>query len=291
MPEQARDAVPGLTGLYARALAGAAVGPVLRRVPGARRRSEALPDREASVSAVVAEREHVLHYQRVCGHPLSDTLPPAYIHLLAFPLAMELMTDARFPFGVMGLVHVRNRIEHPRPVQVGEPLDLRVRAEGLRPHDRGTQFDVVAEATSGGTAVWRGRSTYLRREGGAGNAGRAAADTPPAPRAVWQVPGDAGRRYAAVSGDRNPIHLHALTARLFGLPRPIAHGMWLKARCLAALERALPPAFAVDVRFKLPLHLPGRVAFAEWASDSGVAFAVHDARSGRPHLAGTVERA
>ena len=27
--------------------------------------------------------------------------------------------------------------------------------------------------------------------------------------AEWQLGGDLGRRYAAVSGDRNPIHMHA----------------------------------------------------------------------------------
>ena len=80
------------------------------------------------------------------------------------------------------------------------------------------------------------------------------------PSAEWRLGGDLGRRYAAVSGDRNPIHLHALTAKPFGFPRAIAHGMWTKARCLAALEGRLPDAFSVDVRFRKPILLPGRVS-------------------------------
>jgi acyl dehydratase len=79
--------------------------------------------------------------------------------------------------------------------------------------------------------------------------------------AEWHLRGDLGRRYAAVSGDRNPIHMHRLTARLFGFPRPIAHGMWTKARCLAALEPTLPDAYEVDVEFRKPLLLPGRASF------------------------------
>ena len=101
-------------------------------------------------------------------------------------------------------------------------------------------------------------------------------------RAHWRVPGDIGRRYAGVSGDRNPIHLHGLTAKLFGMPRPIAHGMWLKARCLGELEPSLPDAFTVSVRFKLPLFLPAQVAFG--TRDD--AFEVRDASSGKPHLSG-----
>ena len=100
------------------------------------------------------------------------------------------------------------------------------------------------------------------------------------------MPGDIGRRYGAVSGDRNPIHLHGWSAKLFGMPRPIAHGMWLKARCLAELESTLPDAFRVDVRFKLPLFLPAQVAFG--VRDDGRGFEVRDASSGKPHLSGAL---
>ncbi len=103
-----------------------------------------------------------------------------------------------------------------------------------------------------------------------------------------RVPDDIGRRYGAVSGDRNPIHLHKLSAKAFGFPSAIAHGMWLKARTLATLEGRLPDAYTVEVAFKLPVLLPSSVAISgehagdEWTLD------VRDARSGKPHLAGTV---
>jgi acyl dehydratase len=77
-----------------------------------------------------------------------------------------------------------------------------------------------------------------------------------------QVPESIGRKYGAVSGDRNPIHLHALTARAFGFPKAIAHGMWLKARTLAALEGRLPQALTVEVAFKTPVLLPSTIAIA-----------------------------
>jgi acyl dehydratase len=105
------------------------------------------------------------------------------------------------------------------------------------------------------------------------------------------VPGDIGRRYAAVSGDRNPIHMHALTAKAFGFPRAIAHGMWTKARCLAALGPELPDAFTVTAAFRKPIRLPATVAFAESAADATIAFGVRDAKRGTPHLDGLVTRA
>jgi acyl dehydratase len=143
---------------------------------------------------------------------------------------------------------------------------------------------VLAEAAVGGDVVWRDRSTYLHRERRGAGGRRDLSAEPPAASAVWTVGGDVGRRYARVSGDANPIHLHPLAAKPLGQPGAIAHGMWTKARCLAALEGRLPDAYAVDVRFKLPLRIPGRAAF--WYRDG--AFGVHDPRSGRPHLSGAV---
>jgi acyl dehydratase len=248
-----------------------------------------LPDDELVLPEVSVDREHLAAYARVCGFTLTDQLPPTYLHHFVFPLALKLMATPAFPFAAAGVVHIANRITQHRPVDASEQLRVRVRLDNLRPHDKGQQFDFVAEATVAGEPVWTEVSTNLRRSGGAGSNGKSAAETPapPAATAIWQVPGDTGRRYAAVSGDRNPIHLYPLTARLFGFPRPIAHGMWTKARCLAALEGRLPESFAVAVDFKLPLLLPAKVSFAAQHTDDWT-FSVRDARSGKPHLEGVL---
>jgi acyl dehydratase len=251
-----------------------------------RRGGSSLPDDVLSLSDVAVDVAHVAAYNRVCGFGLRDELPATYPHVLAFPLQMRLMTSSGFPFPLPGLVHIGNRITVSRPVLASERFDLRVRAVDLRPHERGRQFDIVSELVVGSDVVWADVSTYLRREGSSGSSG--SSTEAPSPSAVWSVPGDIGRRYGAVSGDRNPIHLNALAARLFGFRRAIAHGMWTKARCVAALEERLPAAYTVDVRFKLPVLLPAKVGFSASAVGDGWEFAVHDIRSGRPHLAGTI---
>jgi hypothetical protein len=249
------------------------------------RRAAELPDRELVRRGVTVDREHLTRYDRVCGFRLTDTLPATYPHVLAFPLAMRLMSGSGFPFPVVGLVHVANRITVRRPIDAGEPLDLAVWAQSLRPHDRGRQFDVIATATRGDEEVWRGVSTYLSKERSAGRREHRDHPPAPAPTARWQVPARAGRDYAAVSGDRNPIHTSRLGARVFGFPRPIAHGMWTKARCLAALEGRLPAAYTVEVSFKQPILLPGKVRFNARPTASGWEFGVDGKR---PHLAGQV---
>jgi acyl dehydratase len=213
--------------------------------------------------------------------------------MVAFGHSMDLMTRLSFPFGVIGLVHVANEVNVLRPLTAADVFDLTVRTADLRDHERGRQFDVVAEATIAGEPVWHSTSTYLHREGSGGGGGDKPERKPKAAPAegasIWKVPGDIGRRYAAVSGDRNPIHLHPLTAKLFGFPSAIAHGMWVKARCLAALDGHLPAdGYTVGVRFKLPMTIPAKAAFRSWPEGDGRAFSVTDARSGKPHVDGTL---
>jgi hypothetical protein len=200
---------------------------------------------------------------------------------------MDLLTDGRFPFAPIGLVHIANRIEQRRPIGVGERLALRARPTPAEPHPRGRAFSIVTEARAGDEVVWKETSTMLRRGGGkpskGGQTGSAFAPPPNGGSAAyWALDGDLGRRYAAVSGDRNPIHLSGPTAKAFGFPRAIAHGMWTKARCVAALEPQ--GAFTVDVEFRRPILLPGAVTFAAGEK----AFSVRDAEDGTPHLEGTV---
>lgn len=298
MATRTLDSPPSVLPLYARAAAPLIPGASwLPFVPG---RGDEIPQLDLELTAVRADPEAVAAYARVCGFAVRDRLPPTYPHVLAFPLHMAILADGGFPFGSVGLVHVENRIEQRRPVGLREELRIRVRPTSLQPHPRGRVFSLLTEVRSGREKVWESETTILRRGKGDENAAASAArmemrseapqseDELPA-SATWTLGGDLGRRYASVSGDRNPIHMHALTAKPLGFPGAIAHGMWTKARCLAALERELPDAFAVAVRFRKPVVLPARVEFACADQGEEIGFAVRDAKRGTSHLSGQVE--
>jgi MaoC like domain len=301
---------PSMLPLYARAAASMIPGAsLLPFVPG---RGGEIPDVDLTLAGVRVDPDKVAAYAKVCGFPLREKLPAAYPHVLAFPLHMAAMADGRFPFGAVGLVHIENRIVQHRPIALGEELEIRVRAGKLQPHPRGRTFALLSDVVVDGERVWEGISTMLRRGGGpaeagpsgdstrAGGAGATeggAAASPPessggstglssVPYIEWRLGGDLGRRYGAVSGDRNPIHMHPLAAKPLGFPRAIAHGMWTKARCLAALESRLPDAFSVEVHFRKPILLPARVRFASAAQGEQIDFAVKDAKRPTIHLEG-----
>ena len=259
----------------------------------ARGRGGQLPDIRLARTGVDVDPAQLAGYARVCRFPLTDTLPVTFPHVLAFPLQVALMADRSFPLALPGLVHVRNQISLLRPIRADEQLDLEVWAERFAEHRSGATVDLCASVSAGGGEVWRGRSTYLAR-GAHAPEGAPAADVEVPVGALdrmaaqWRVPADAGRSYAGVSGDVNPIHLSALTAKAFGFKRAIAHGMWIKARALAALSGRLPGALTVDAAFRKPLFLPSTVTLATEQADGGWDVAVRNAASGAEHVVGTV---
>ncbi len=288
--ERVLSASPRMLPLFARA--GAAMIPGASRLPllGRGGRGEDVPDTVLVLDEVYTDRARLAAYDRVCGFPLRDQLPVTYPHILAFPLQLRLMTDPAFPFPALGLVHIQNAILQRRPIVADEVLSLRVWATALQSHPRGTEFTLRSEARSGQELVWEESSTILRRGEGSGERPRQEAESEdPLPvTATWRLPGDLGRRYGSVSGDLNPIHIHPLSARLLGFPSAIAHGMWTKARCLAALDPHLPDRFGVEVSFRKPILLPATVQFAERSHEPRIDFAVRGAGKGTPHLDGRV---
>ena len=174
----------------------------------------------------------------VCGFRWTDVLPPTYLHVLAFPLQTALMAGRTSRCRCSAWCTSRTGSTLHRPVRVDERWTSPCAPADLRPHPRGQQVDL----------------RQPRRESATGRSGAGAAPTSPqrrrpqrpspargrpprcdgAPDARWQLAGDIGRRYAAVCGDLNPIHLYPLSAKAFGFPRAIAHGMWSLARCVSS---------------------------------------------------------
>jgi acyl dehydratase len=255
--------------LYARALLPSL--PLAGRLPWLGTQSRGRPGDSMSDLAgslerrrtgVRVDRGNQASYGRLTGHRLGDALPGLYPHVLAFEMHLRLLVDRRFPFEPLGLVHVANAATVHRPISAAEPLDLVCRTSGVRGHPRGRLVDVETAVFVDGETVWEETTTLLSR----GDGDREAPDGPPLAGADapvgsirWDLPADLGRQYAAVSGDRNPIHLYAATAKAFGFPRAIAHGMWTAARTLAHVEGRLPGSYRYDVAFRRPVLLPGRV--------------------------------
>ena len=211
-------------------------------------------------------------YRQVCGFSDNGLLPPTYPHVLAFALQMQLLTARDFPFSLLGLIHLANRIRVLRPMGGVRDLSIGVRVDNLQPHAKGAVFDLLTQVDDALGPLWEAHSQMLCR------GVKLPGEAPPEDIASqvslgeltrWQAPADIGRRYARVSGDYNPIHLSAISARMFGFPQAIAHGLWNKARTLAALSEHLPASnIEITVDFRKPVRLPSEVCLLASAAGS-----------------------
>ncbi|MBK5003109.1 acyl dehydratase [Pseudomonas sp. S31] len=232
-------------------------------------------------------------YRRLCHFADDGRLPATYLHIMAFPLQLQLLTAKDFPFPLLGLVHLHNRIEVLRPLGGIDGLRFAVYADNLQAHAKGGTFDLISEAHDGLGLLWRETSRMLVRglhlDGQAEDAEKLLPESlPEATR--WYADSDIGRRYAKVCGDYNPIHLSAPSARLFGFPTAIAHGMWTKAMAMASLRTHLPNSgYAFEVDFRKPVRLPSEVILG--ASPAGPNGELRlDGHGGLLHMVGRWER-
>ncbi|SDH71125.1 Acyl dehydratase [Arthrobacter subterraneus] len=297
--EQLLHAPPRLTALYAAALARSAK-PGRSREAGSLR----LPTDRHRLDGVTAVPEKVREFQHLMRSPQTAFLPSGYLHIVAFPVAVSVLARPDFPLPLLGMIHLRNEVQHLRPVPTDARLSVVAGVENLRPHRSGTQVDVVVEVEAAGVPVWTGRSTYLAK-GIQASSTLSAPSTPaepgrdeglPAfPTGEWSLSADTGRRYAAVSGDYNPIHLGVPSARLLGMKRPIAHGMYLASRMVAEAGPGEDAGFRWTVEFRTPVPLPSKILLSAQVdrSDSakwhGAEVVAWDPRRRRAHFVGRLE--
>lgn len=225
------------------------------------------------------DANHCYQYNRLTQWQpnLAAVVHPNYIQTLSLAMQLRMMVDKNFPFSPMGMVHLANHIQvHKLPSQ-HIPLSLKTSFGQVYYHKKGWLFELLSSASSGlaendSRPFIRATSFYLARTRHLTQPSEAC----PKP-AKWlhalddkslgsqlthenmRFSNDIGRKYARISGDYNPIHLHRLSARIFGFKKAIAHGMFSKAWVLSTLAKKhsfYKGEFEVDTLFKQPISLP-----------------------------------
>ena len=295
MTETRLNEIPALGKLYL-----GAVGAAAKARLSSAQAPQVLPAVRHTVSGARVDLERLADFQRLVLHSASDYLPSGFVHTFAFPVAMSLMSREDFPLPLLGMVHLSNRVEHFRPIHYTEPLTVCAWAENLAGHRSGTTVELVAEVSVGsGDVVWRGRSTYLAKGVFLPRLDRPdAAESrpdfaPPQPTALWRLGVDAGRNYAMVSGDFNPIHLSKLSAKALGMKRSLAHGMYLASRVVADIVANRQEPYGWSITFESPVFLPAAVSLAISDTEgpdgySGSSFVGWNQHSLRKHFSGVV---
>lgn len=278
---------PKTGSLYLKAALGAVPLPMFSAA-----RKSRIPDRDVELSGIAVDTGNLAAYCHATGLRFGDSLPVTYPFALTFPTVMQLLTARDFPFAAVGSVHMENVIERTREISVSEPLDIRTYMENLREHPKGLVVDAITEISVGRELVWRQTSSFMHQQrtslSGGPKPEPKPEEVPPPPLRTLRVDQAQIHRYAAASGDRNPIHMSSLSAKAFGFPRAIAHGMWSAAAILGAIEGRIPAATTYSVKFGKPILLPSTINVYADQVEGGWDLSLKHPKKGYPYLTATL---
>ena len=249
---------------------------------------DSLPPLTAHWEGLSIDSNHLQRYNQICGFD-SNRLPATYLWVRSFPLIMSVLVSKQFPLRAMGQVHLRNQITVHSPLDRDKNFSISAAIDHSELTSKGLEWSMHISVITDNQLIWSSRSTFLYRCDTGIERHSKPLNKPQGESISWDLPSDLGRRYATISGDYNPIHLSALSAKMFGFKQAIAHGMWSKARCLAAMESSIPEAgYSVDVNFLKPVNLPSKIKFYSDSSGSQRHFSLFNLSAEQAHLQGSI---
>ncbi|MCU0849522.1 MAG: MaoC family dehydratase [Spirochaetes bacterium] len=268
--------VPSLAALLMKAL--------IARKPGLEE-NMSLSKIERSITGVRIRPESFNAFNKMFGFGNTGRIPLPYYYVLAQRVQLALLTDPAFPLGIPGLVHIDNTFRQFTPAPAESLFDMMCRIDGAEPSPSGRVIEITTDFFINGARAVECRSRFLHRNRKHLTVKNPKITAQPieGERKILDLQANAGRRYARVSGDFNPFHLHALTARPFGFKHPIAHGIYMLALVDSALEEILPfEVKELNVEYKRPVYLPSQVELIYCLSkgNKSCLFEVRGARSG-----------
>ena len=196
-------------------------------------------------------------------------LPPHLFPQWGFPILSACL--AGMPYDLTRLLNAGCRMELRAPLPADQPLQLR--AQLMELDDDGRRVIFKQRLQTGTAKEPEALVCHItailplprEKRSGKGSARKEKPRVPEAARELTQLRlgPRAGRDFALLTGDVNPIHWLAPYARMAGFKTIILHGYALQARVLEGLNHQLFSGdmgrlASLEVRFLRPLLLPAR---------------------------------
>jgi acyl dehydratase len=204
------------------------------------------------------------------GVPGGIVAPPMFAVVVTWPSVLTAVTDTELRANLLRLLHVAQEIEFLSPIRAGDVITSTGKIVSIETHQNGEKMALeLAAHNARGEAVTRIVFTVFIRGQRSNAASVAVKPEDSAARGALlltvaqTIDADQTARYAAASGDRNPIHVDANIAQMAGLPGIIVHGLCTMAFTARVMVDGLCDAdptrlMRLAVRFSRPV-LPGDV--------------------------------
>ena len=207
--------------------------------------------------------------------------PPMFAVVVTWLSVITAMTDVELHADLLRLLHSAQDIEFLVPIRPGDSITSTARIASIETHPSGESMALELEAHNARgeavnrttfTSFIRGRRTAAAiAEGKADDVGTRGA---PIIDVAQTIDLDQTSRYAAASGDLNPIHVDANVAKMAGLPGIIVHGLCTMAFTAKVIVDGLcdgdPTRLKrLAVRFSRPVFPGDTIITKIWPNDDG----------------------
>ncbi|HEX7899445.1 MAG TPA: SDR family NAD(P)-dependent oxidoreductase [Planctomycetota bacterium] len=228
----------------------------------------ALVGRLYTAAPILLKGERMAAYNEVVGDPDSPIFP---VTLIKEPFT-KFFSDPDFTGDFTRMVHGEQVFVFHKPLKALDLLSVRGRVLSIEDKGSGQLLNFGTKVyCEGELRVEMESRLFFRGDAKAAAGEKAAPPARPAPDKTFDTMtfADLPKRYAAVSGDDNPIHLDEALAKSVGFKGVILHGLCTLARVAKQLPR---PLHRLEVRFNKPVYPGETLRTSLWSSDGGLAF-------------------
>jgi acyl dehydratase len=206
-------------------------------------------------------KDSLTAYQKFFEFDTAKKIPSSWLYLPAQKAHIQMMLEDSFPLPVPGLVHTSNSIKIESEISTDLPLEIEatVKIEERKNDSLAAIFNLnfkqngSLKASCESVNYWINKSAPRKKEA-------REEQTPEVydkQSKLWHFHENLSNEYAKISGDYNPIHLHATFGKLFGFKGKVLHGWCSTSKIISLFESEFQSKInSFQVKFIKPFILP-----------------------------------
>lgn len=235
---------------------------ILRAINSKKSKLEDFKPFSITVKSVYASEKQLASFTRVFGHP--DQIK-SYAFLAGFRATIQCITQAPIPSSLMGLIHLSCDISQHAKHNWFLPYDIKVTVNSCKSTDKGLSYQIITEFYQQDELTIKNTNIMLDKKPGYKANQRETTKKSEIVQLTdsfcsYAINLKTAWKYALLSGDLNPIHLHPYLAKKLGLKSVLIHGMFNAHQCLSSIYKKTDSDLGdVSIEFNKPCFIPTQV--------------------------------
>lgn len=222
------------------------------------------------------------HYSRFSKMFKSAAEVPSFAFIPIFKSLTQTLAISPIPSKLLGLVHIEFSIKANSKVNWFLPFTTMHTIENVNESAKGILYRVSTDIFQSGKKVASLENAFLAKDNSYKNTAQKKFEENEFTHIFdYKVSQLTALKYALASGDFNPIHLSKPTAKLFGLPNSIMHGMYHIHKVLSSESIMYKQDKDLVCKFNKPCYLPSNIKVVKIGEGE---YAVESAKKSTRHV-------